>query len=430
MQHDTTPLPRPDVTQPFDPYRPATVHTEATPHVQAQQPPQAQRTQRRGGLRRVGELSAVALLAAGLASGGTYTATSLADGQGTTAGTSVSSSTLPAASTVPVSDAAKSAPDWKGVASAVSPSVVSITVASSQGSGAGSGVVIDKAGHVLTNNHVVTGAGEGAELTVTLASGDTYPAKVAGTDPSTDLAVLSITDPPQDLQPITMGSSDGLEVGDPVMAIGNPLGLSGTVTTGIVSALDRPVTTNEESSSDPFAQGGTTSESAVTNAVQTSAAINPGNSGGALVDAAGRLVGINSAIASLGGSSSSQSGSIGIGFAIPVDTARMIAEQLIADGTADHAFLGVTPQDGTAKVGSATRSGAEIAEVTSGSAADQGGLTKGDVVVAADGSPVDSAESLVAHIRADAVGSTVTLTVVRDGKLQDLDITLGQRQAG
>lgn len=409
MRDDTSPLPRPDATQTYGAYPTGPPSPVVTP------PP----PRRRGGLRRVGELSAVALLAAALASGGTYAATTLADDG---APTTHQTSTLPASSTLPVSQAQQSAPDWQAVARTVSPGVVSITVEGAQGEGQGSGVVIDDRGHVLTNNHVVSGAGDGARLSVTLANGDTYAATVAGTDPSTDLAVLTITDPPQDLAPVQLGSSDSLAVGDPVMAIGNPLGLSGTVTTGIVSALDRPVTTSEQPG-----QGAGGGEAAVTNAVQTSAAINPGNSGGALVDAAGRLVGINSSIASLGGG---RSGSIGIGFAIPVDTARMIADQLIAHGTAQHAFLGVTPQDGTATIGAARRSGAEILQVTEGSAAAKGGLQAGDVVLAVGDAPVSSAESLVAHVRGRAVGSTVQLTVARDGAERTLDITLGQRPAG
>ena len=200
---------------------------------------------------------------------------------------------------------------------------------------------------MLTNNHVVAGA---EKLTVTLADGRTYEAEVRGTDPSTDLAVITIKNAPSDLTPIAIGDSDKIAVGDPVMAVGNPLGLAGTVTTGIVSALNRPVTTEAESDggqADPNGQAQGAGETVVTNAIQTSAAINPGNSGGALVNASGQLIGINSAIASLGSSSGGQSGSIGIGFAIPVNEATSIAKQLIDSGTAAHAYLGVTPQDGT-----------------------------------------------------------------------------------
>ncbi|MGL4745399.1 MAG: S1C family serine protease, partial [Dermatophilaceae bacterium] len=224
-----------------------------------------------------------------------------------------------------------------------------------------------------------------------------------------------------------LGDSDALEVGAPVMAVGNPLGLAGTVTTGIVSALDRPVTTQGEGPQDgPPGQGGAGAEPVVTNAIQTSAAINPGNSGGALVNASGQLVGINSSIASLG-SSSGQSGSIGIGFAIPINEARSIAEQLIDDGTASHAYLGVTPEDGTAKDGTATRAGARVQNVDAGTPAEQAGLRAGDVVIAVDGERVDSAESLVAQIRERTAEEKVTLTVIRDGRSSEVQATLAVR---
>lgn len=387
-------------------------------------PPPPRMPRHRG--RRIGELTAVAVLTAALASGGTWGVMALTD-DGTTVVSSTGASTSgdSAASVVPVSSASKTNPDWNAVTAAVTPSVVSITVAAGGSGGEGSGVVLDKEGHVLTNHHVVSGAGDDATITVTLSDGKTYRASIAGEDASTDLAVLTLEDPPDDLQPITVGSSSGLEVGDPVMAVGNPLGLSGTVTTGIVSALDRPVTTSstESEQQDPFGQQQQSSQ-VVTSAIQTSAAVNPGNSGGALVDAAGRLVGINSSIASLG-SSSGQSGSIGIGFAIPVDEAQWIAEQLIEDGQAEHAFLGVTPSDGTAELGSATRSGAQIRSVSDGSPAAEAGLQEGDLVVGVDDSTVTSAESLVGIIHSHRIGTKVSLAVVRDGEEQTIDVTLG-----
>ena len=387
-------------------------------------PPPPRMPRHRG--RRIGELTAVAVLTAALASGGTWGVMSLTD-DGTTAASSTSASTSgdSAASVVPVSSASKTNPDWNAVTAAVTPSVVSITVSAGGSGGEGSGVVLDKEGHVLTNHHVVSGAGDDATITVTLSDGKTYRASIAGEDASTDLAVLTLEDPPDDLQPITVGSSSGLQVGDPVMAVGNPLGLSGTVTTGIVSALDRPVTTSstESEQQDPFGQQQQSSQ-VVTSAIQTSAAVNPGNSGGALVDAAGRLVGINSSIASLG-SSSGQSGSIGIGFAIPVDEAQWIAEQLIEDGQAEHAFLGVTPSDGTAELGSATRSGAQIRSVSDGSPAAEAGLQEGDLVVGVDDSTVTSAESLVGIIHSHRIGTKVSLAVVRDGEEQTIEATLG-----
>jgi len=279
---------------------------------------------------------------------------------------------------------------------------------------------------VLTNNHVVAGADK---LTVTLSDGRTYDAEVRGTDPSTDLAVITVKNAPSDLTPVAIGDSDKIAVGDPVMAVGNPLGLAGTVTTGIVSALNRPVTTEAESDpqADPNGQTQTQSETVVTNAIQTSAMINPGNSGGALVNASGQLIGINSAIASLGSSSGGQSGSIGIGFAIPVNEAKSIATQLIDNGVAAHAYLGVTPQDGSASDGSATRAGAEVTSVGDDTPASKAGLKEGDVIVAVNGDPVDSADSLIGHVREKSAGDEVTLTVLRDGKSVEIKATLAAK---
>lgn len=377
------------------------------------------------GRRRTAELAAVAILAASLSAGGTVAAARLGDDPPPSPATP-SAQPGRGPERGPVAQADPSSPDWTATAAAVAPSVVAISAESGQGTAAGSGVVIDGSGHVVTNNHVVAGADT---LQVTLSDGRAYAATVRGTDPSTDLAVITIEDAPADLAPIAMGDSDALEVGDPVMAVGNPLGLAGTVTTGIVSALNRPVTTRAEPQQSPFAPGSLqSSEPVVTNAIQTSAAINPGNSGGALVDARGRLVGINSAIASLG-ASGGQAGSIGIGFAIPVTEVRSIARQLIDTGTAKHAYLGVTPRNGTASDGSATRAGAEVASVGEGTPAAAAGLRVGDVIVAVDGAPVDSAESLVGYIRGRAVGATVTLTVLRDGARTAVKATLAERSA-
>ncbi len=376
--------------------------------------------------KRGGQLAAVAVLAALLASGGTVAATQYLDDNAAAGATTSSTTQLGSNASAPVKQGSASAPDWTATASVVSPSVVSITATSSQGGGQGSGVVIDKT-HVLTNNHVVAGA---ERLTVTLADGRTYDAEVRGTDPSTDLAVITVKNAPSDLTPVAIGNSDTIAVGDPVMAVGNPLGLAGTVTTGIVSALNRPVTTEAESGGnqgDPNAQAQAQPERVVTNAIQTSAAINPGNSGGALVNASGQLVGINSAIASLGSSSGGQSGSIGIGFAIPVNEATAIAKQLIDTGAAAHAYLGVTPQNGSASDGSATRAGAEVASVGDGTPAAKAGLEVGDVIVAVDGKPVDSADSLVGHVREKTTGDTVTLTVLRDGKSMEVKATLAAK---
>lgn len=388
--------------------------TPPTPH--QPDPPRS----RRG--RRIGELATVSLLSAALAAGGTWGVISVSDaGSDAPAATEAgASSTSSSSSAVPVSTGAEKSPDWNAVTDAVTPSVVAVGVRGQAGGGEGSGVILDEQGHVLTNNHVVSGAGPDPQLTVTLSDGATYEATIAGTDPSTDLAVLTIADPPKDIDPITVGSSKDLQVGDPVMAVGNPLGLAGTVTTGIVSALDRPVSTaRSEGGQSPYAQQ--QGQPVVTAAIQTSAAINPGNSGGALVDASGRLVGINSSIATVGG----QSGNIGIGFAIPVAEATWIAEQLIEDGEAEHAFLGVVPTDGTAKEGAATHSGAKIRSVSDGSPADEAGLAEGDLVVALGDSRVTGAESLVGLVHARKINSQVPLTVIRDGERTTIDVTLG-----
>jgi len=380
--------------------------------------------------RRVGQTAVTALLAAVLASGGTYAVTQLGGQDTATPSASSSASTTQGStqgSSPTVIQGNASSPDWTAVAKAAAPSVVSIDVTTQQGEAAGSGVVFDKAGHILTNNHVVGDAAGGqGQITVTLSDGRTYGATIVGTDPSTDLAVIKLSSVPSDIVPITLGNSEALKVGDPVMAVGNPLGLSGTVTTGIVSALNRPVSTSTaEQNQSPFGQQqGSTGNEVVTNAIQTSAAINPGNSGGALVNSKGELVGINSSIASLSQGSSGQSGNIGIGFAIPVKEAKSIAEQLIKSGKAEHAFLGVTLRDTTVTDGSAKRAGAQVASVQSGTPAANAGLKNGDVVIAADGQRIDSATALVAQIREMTAGDKTTLTVIRGGQRQDVQVTL------
>jgi putative serine protease PepD len=374
--------------------------------------------------RRFGQTIGTALLAAVLASGGTYAATQLGEPSTATSTTPAATATTnPNQNSSPtVVQGNASSPDWSAVAAAVAPSVVSIDVTTQQGSGAGSGVIFDRNGHVLTNNHVVQGATGNGSITVTLSDGRTYNASVVGTDPSTDLAVIKLANAPSDLTPITLGDSEALKVGDPVMAVGNPLGLSGTVTTGIISALNRPVSTGTSNES-PFGQQQSGDE-VVTNAIQTSAAINPGNSGGALVNNKGELIGINSSIASLGQGAGSQSGNIGIGFAIPVKEAKSIAEQLIKSGKAEHAFLGVSTRDTVVTDGSAKRAGAQVASVSSGTPAANAGLKTGDVIIAVDGQRVDSATALVAQIREMKAGDKTTLTIIRNGSRQDVSVTL------
>ncbi|MFD1716479.1 S1C family serine protease [Georgenia deserti] len=314
-------------------------------------------------------------------------------------------------------------PDWANVADAVRPGVVAIQVQTSGGSGQGSGVVLDQDGNILTNNHVVGGAGDGGQIVVTLSDGRQFEAEVAGTDPTTDLAVITLVDAPDDLQPATMGSSEDVVVGDQVMAVGNPLGLSSTVTTGIVSALDRPVSTASSQQSP-----GQQAEPVVTNAIQVDAAINPGNSGGPLFDATGRVIGITSSIAGVPGASTS--GSIGLGFAIPSDLASTVADQLIDKGVAEHAYLGVYLEDGTVETDGAHRTGAEVVRVESGTPASEAGLQQGDVITAIDDDTVSGAESLTGYVRQYSSGDQVTLSVVRDGEQIQVQTTLATREDG
>lgn len=302
---------------------------------------------------------------------------------------------------------------WEEIASQVAPSVVAIQVVRGGGEGEGSGVIIDGDGRIVTNNHVVAGAIDDT-VQVTLSDGRIYDATIIGLDPSTDLAVVQLVDPPTDLQPASFADSDDVLVGNPVMAVGNPLGLANTVTTGIVSAVSRPVSTMDESSY------------VVTNAIQIDAAVNPGNSGGPLFNASGEVIGITSSIATLS-SGSSQAGSIGLGFAIPSNLAQSISDQLIADGEAEHAFLGVTLSDATATADGVTRRGARVEEVTEGSPAAGAGLQRGDVIVAIDGRFTTGAESLTAGVRERVSGSDATVTYVRDGQSSEVSVTFATR---
>lgn len=373
--------------------------------------------------RRTGLYVVIALVV--LALGAAIALPGLLDGSGNTGsagtqnGDSSQSSAQFQAQPGPVQQANGTAPDWTATAEAVAPSVVAISVNAYQGEAQGSGVIIDTTGHVITNNHVVAEAVSGrGEITVTLDDKRTYQARVVGADASTDLAVLEMTNAPDDLRAVTFGNSDELKVGVPVMAIGNPLGLSGTVTEGIVSALDRPLLTSGEATLD-----GTVSEDIVTNAIQTSAAINPGNSGGALVNASGQLIGINSSIAQ----TQQGGGNIGIGFAIPVNAARNIADQLMTNGTVEHSFLGVSAGTGNVPEGDAQRAAAVVAEVAPGSPAAEAGVRRGDAVVALNGDPVDSSQALVAQVRDHRVGDSVSLTLVRNGQRSDVQVTLSAR---
>jgi putative serine protease PepD len=346
----------------------------------------------------------------------------------------------------------KDATTVTAVAAKASPSVVTISVAGGQSAGTGSGIVLDKNGYVLTNTHVVTldGATGNAQIQVTMSDGHIYSAKVVGTDPIVDLAVIKL-DGVTNLTPMTFADSSQLNVGDSAIAIGAPLGLSGTVTDGIVSALNRSITvassavpntqgndTNGQGngSQGPFdfwnfgvpGQGGqsaSASSSIALPVIQTDASINPGNSGGALLNAQGELIGVNVAIASAGSTSGGQSGSIGVGFAIPSNLAKRVATEIIGSGQASHGLLGASVADASAKDPNAKLAGAYISNLVSGGAAEKAGLRSGDIVTQFNGVAITSQTDLTAQVRYLAAGSTAKLTYVRNGQSNQATVTLG-----
>ncbi|MGV9795617.1 trypsin-like peptidase domain-containing protein [Gordonia sp. NPDC003422] len=297
------------------------------------------------------------------------------------------------------------------VAARVLPSVVSIDVTEGSQSGEGSGVVIDSNGVIMTNNHVISAGGSrpASQVTVDFSDGTRAPARVLGADPISDIAVIKVER--TGLKQIDIGTSSNLAVGQDVIAIGSPLGLAGTVTTGIISALNRPVSTSRE--------GGTAS---VIDAIQTDAAINPGNSGGALVNARGALIGVNTAIATLGGSEQQQTGSIGLGFAIPIDQAIRVAKQLQETGKATHAGIGVTVRPNT----DPDNPGALVNDVTQGGPADDAGIPKGAVITKVDNRVITSGDALVAAIRSYAPGDQVTVEYTYQGQTKTARVTLAE----
>lgn len=292
------------------------------------------------------------------------------------------------------------------VAAAVQPSVVQINVRDGNGGGGtGSGFIIRDDGYILTNNHVTAG---GNDITVTFSDGTTETAKLVGSNAGYDLAVVKVNR--TGLPAVTLGNSGELEVGDTTIAIGSPLGLQGTVTSGIVSALNRPVTAGGEG------------EMAFINAIQTDAAINPGNSGGPLVDGNGAVIGINSAIASMGQSFGSTAGSIGLGFAIPIDTASRIASELIATGSSSTPIIGVS------LAMEFPGPGAEVTALTEGGPATAAGLQVGDIITKLNGNLVTDATDLIVDVRSLAPGDTVIVTVERNGQERDIELVLGSMQ--
>lgn len=355
----------------------------------------------------------------------------------------------------------ESATEASAAAAKASPSVVTLSVQDGSDAGSGSGIILDDDGHILTNTHVVTLGGVTAdpEINVQMNDGSVRTAEVVGTDPLSDLAVVQLDDA-SEITPAELGESSELNVGDTAIAIGAPLGLSGTVTDGIVSTLDRTIsvasaaaegqgsgdTSPEETpgdggdDSDDGGEGGgeegfdfyfpdqgsqQAQESIYLNVIQTDAAINQGNSGGALVDAEGRVIGVNVAIASAGGTSAGEGvGNIGVGFSIPIDYAKRVAEDLIADGEASHGLLGVTVDGGQAQSAEELTVGAHVADVSEGSPAADAGIESGDVITAVDDRPVQDTLSLTALVREHPAGSEVTLTYLRDDEEQTAEVTL------
>jgi putative serine protease PepD len=277
-----------------------------------------------------------------------------------------------------------------------------------KGGATGSGFVLDGKDHVLTNNHVVADATGDGQIKVVDQDGKKYAARIVGRSPVYDLAVLEVSGASA-LRPAPIGSSKALRVGDPVVAIGSPLGLSSTVTSGIVSATNRPVTT------------GDSNQSSYINALQTDAAINPGNSGGPLVNIRGQVIGVNSAIATTGGAIGGESGNIGVGFAIPMEQVRVTAAQILATGKARYPVIGANVDTRTGSTG------AEVVAVPAGSPAAAGGLRKGDVVTRVDGSPITDGIGLIVAIRTHQPGETIDLAVRRDGHTRDVKVTLDSK---
>ncbi|WP_426569176.1 S1C family serine protease [Streptomyces canus] len=377
-----------------------------------QQPQTPKPRKGRGGL--VAALLIAALVAGGLGGGLGYTLAKNEDNTGST--------------TVSASDSGGSVKRDPGTVAAVAakalPSTVTIEAESSSGEGGtGTGFVFDTEGHIVTNNHVVAEAVDGGKVTATFPSGKKYDAEVVGHAQGYDVAVIKLKNAPSDLKPLTLGDSDKVAVGDSTIAIGAPFGLSNTVTTGIISAKNRPVASSD----------GTGSSSSYMSALQTDASINPGNSGGPLLDAQGNVIGINSAIQSTGSGGlggTTQSGSIGLGFAIPINQAKYVAQQLIKTGEPVYAKIGasVSLEDSTdgAKITDQGEGGASAVET--GGPADKAGLKPGDVITKLDDTVIDSGPTLIGEIWTHQPGDKVTITYERDGKSHTVELTLGSRE--
>ncbi|SED33208.1 putative serine protease PepD [Streptomyces sp. 2231.1] len=366
----------------------------------------------RGGL--VAAVLVAALVAGGLGGGLGYTLARDNDSGGST---TVSASDSGAAQV-------KRAPGTiANVAARALPSTVTIEAESSNGEGGtGTGFVFDKQGHIVTNNHVVADAVDGGKLTATFPDGKKYDAEIVGHAQGYDVAVIKLKNAPSDLNPLALGNSDKVAVGDETIAIGAPFGLSNTVTTGIISAKDRPVASSDGSSS---------SKASYMSALQTDASINPGNSGGPLLDASGAVIGINSAIqsSSSGGFGSGQSGSIGLGFAIPINQAKYVAQQLIKTGKPVYAKIGasVSLEDSTDGAKITDQGAAGAAAVETGGPADKAGLKPGDVIIKLDDHVIDSGPTLIGEIWTHKPGDKVKITYKRGGQEHTVDLALGSR---
>ena len=359
-------------------------------------------SKRRGGMIAglIAGTAAVSLVAGGLGGVIGYMAATNAE----------SSSQATTVAPVVSTDGTASIPALQGIAdlaAAVQPAVVQLNIGAADGEGTGSGFIISEDGFIVTNHHVAGPAGEDGSVEVVFADGATANGKLVGSDAGYDLAVVKVER--TGLPTLDLGASSDLRVGDLVMAVGSPLGLQGTVTSGIVSALERPVTA-----------GGRGATSFI-NAIQTDAAINPGNSGGPLVNGSGEVIGVNTAIASLGAFNGA-AGSIGLGFAIPIDTAKRIVNEIISTGSSSTPVIGVQLDMAF------TGPGAKVAEVTPDSGAAQAGIRDGDVITAINGSVIADPTELIVSIRSNAPGDTVELTVLRDGRTQDVSVTLTAAQ--
>ncbi|MFD3732869.1 S1C family serine protease [Streptomyces sp. NPDC058632] len=375
-----------------------------------QQPPAPKKGGRRGRL--IATVLLAALVAGGLGGGLGYTLAKNNDSNGST---TVSSSTSGG-------NVKRDPGTVAGVAATALPSTVTIEAESSSGEGGtGTGFVFDTQGHIVTNNHVVADAVDGGKVAVTFPDGKKYDAEVVGNAQGYDVAVIKLRNAPSNLKPLTLGDSDKVAVGDSTIAIGAPFGLSNTVTTGIISAKNRPVASSD----------GTGSQASYMSALQTDASINPGNSGGPLLDAQGNVIGINSAIQSTsnGGFGTGQSGSIGLGFAIPINQAKYVAQELIKTGKPVYAKIGasVSLEEGTggAKITEQGAGGSEA--VDPDGPADQAGLRPGDVITKLDDRVIDSGPTLIGEIWTHKPGDEVTLTYERGGKEQTTELTLGSR---